>query len=41
MSDWKKYKLGKIAEVQTCPFGSQLHQKEYKLSRPEISLHIK
>ena len=26
----KKYRLGEIAEVQTGPFGSQLHMKDYK-----------
>ena len=26
---WKKYYLKEIAEVQTGPFGSQLHQKDY------------
>lgn len=30
MSEWKEYKLGDIAEVQTGPFGSQLHQSDYK-----------
>jgi len=29
-SNWKNYKLGDIAEVQTGPFGSQLHMKDYK-----------
>jgi len=29
MSEWKKYKLGEIASVQTGPFGSQLHQSDY------------
>ena len=29
MSDWKEYKLGDIANVQTGPFGSQLHNKDY------------
>lgn len=30
MSDWKKIKLGDIAErIQTGPFGSQLHQTDY------------
>ncbi|HMQ70653.1 MAG TPA: restriction endonuclease subunit S, partial [Ignavibacteria bacterium] len=30
MSEWKEYRLGEIAEVQTGPFGSQLHQSDYK-----------
>ena len=29
MSEWKEYKLGEVASVQTGPFGSQLHQKDY------------
>jgi len=29
MSEWKTYKLGDIASVQTGPFGSQLHQSDY------------
>lgn len=29
MSEWKEYKLGDIADVQTGPFGSQLHQSDY------------
>lgn len=28
---WKEYKLGEVAEVQTGPFGSQLHLRDYKL----------
>jgi type I restriction enzyme S subunit len=28
---WNKHKLGEIANVQTGPFGSQLHQKDYVL----------
>lgn len=28
-SEWKKYKLGDIAKVQTGPFGSQLHVSDY------------
>jgi len=28
-SEWKTYKLGEIAEIQTGPFGSQLHQSDY------------
>lgn len=30
MTEWKKYRLGDIAEVQTGPFGSQLHMSDYK-----------
>jgi len=30
MGEWKAYKLKDIAEVQTGPFGSQLHQCDYK-----------
>ena len=30
MSDWREYKLGDMAKVQTGPFGSQLHQSDYK-----------
>src|SRR3990170_224582 len=30
MREWKEYKLGEVAEVQTGPFGSQLHQSDYK-----------
>jgi len=29
MEEWKEYKLGEIAEIQTGPFGSQLHQSDY------------
>ena len=29
MSEWKKIGLGKLAEIQTGPFGSQLHQEDY------------
>lgn len=29
MTKWKTVKLGDVAEVQTGPFGSQLHQKDY------------
>jgi type I restriction enzyme S subunit len=29
MSEWKKYKLGDIAKVQTGPFGSQLKNEQY------------
>ena len=29
MEDWKEYKLGDISDIQTGPFGSQLHQCDY------------
>ena len=29
MTSWKTYKLGEIADIQTGPFGSQLHNKDY------------
>ena len=29
MEEWKTYKLGDIASVQTGPFGSQLHNEDY------------
>lgn len=29
MEEWKSYKLGEIATIQTGPFGSQLHQSDY------------
>ena len=29
MTEWKAYKLGEVADVQTGPFGSQLHQSDY------------
>ncbi len=29
MTSWKTYKLGDIADIQTGPFGSQLHNKDY------------
>lgn len=29
MSKWKECKLGEVADVQTGPFGSQLHQRDY------------
>ena len=29
MEDWTEYKLGDIADIQTGPFGSQLHQRDY------------
>lgn len=31
MSEWKEYRLGEVSKVQTGPFGSQLHQSDYKL----------
>ncbi|MBU4222760.1 MAG: restriction endonuclease subunit S [Euryarchaeota archaeon] len=31
MSEWKEYRLGEVSTVQTGPFGSQLHQSDYKL----------
>src|SRR3990172_1230110 len=30
MGDWKAYKLKDVSDVQTGPFGSQLHQSDYK-----------
>lgn len=29
MSEWKEYKLGDLANIQTGPFGSQLHASDY------------
>ena len=29
MEEWKEYKLGEIANIQTGPFGSQLHNEDY------------
>jgi type I restriction enzyme S subunit len=29
VGDWKKYKLGEVADIQTGPFGSQLHASDY------------
>ena len=29
MEKWKEYKLGEIAQIQTGPFGSQLHKSDY------------
>jgi type I restriction enzyme S subunit len=38
-NNWKTYKLGDIAEVQTGPFGTQLHQKDYvKIGTPIITV---
>ena len=31
MAEWKTYKLGDVADIQTGPFGSQLHNKDYAL----------
>lgn len=31
MSEWKEYKLEEIADIQTGPFGSQLHMSDYRL----------
>lgn len=31
MEEWKEYKIGDVASVQTGPFGSQLHNKDYVL----------
>ena len=31
MTEWKTYRLGDIADIQTGPFGSQLHNKDYAL----------
>lgn len=36
MIDWKEYRLGDIADVQTGPFGSQLHQSDYKITGTPI-----
>jgi type I restriction enzyme S subunit len=36
MSHWKECKLGDVAEVQTGPFGSQLHQSDYKAAGTPI-----
>jgi len=30
LQGWQGYKLGEVAEVQTGPFGSQLHMRDYK-----------
>ena len=29
MEEWKEYKLGELSDIQTGPFGSQLHQRDY------------
>lgn len=37
MSEWKEYKLGEFAEIQTGPFGSQLHASDYvSIGTPSI-----
>ena len=36
MSDWKSSPVGDIADVQTGPFGSQLHREDYKLTGTPI-----
>ncbi len=36
MSEWDKYKIKDVAEVQTGPFGSQLHMRDYKLKGTPI-----
>jgi len=36
MTNWKTYKLGEIASVQTGPFGSQLHQSDYVITGTPI-----
>ena len=39
MSEWKECKLADVAKVQTGPFGSQLHQKDYKaIGTPILTL---
>ncbi len=35
-SKWKEYKLGSVADVQTGPFGSQLHMSDYKIEGTPI-----
>lgn len=38
-NNWKTYKLGEVAEVQTGPFGTQLHQKDYvKIGTPILTV---
>ncbi len=32
MSEWKKVRLGEVADIQCGPFGSQLHESDYVLS---------
>lgn len=36
MNDWKECKLGDVAEIQTGPFGSQLHMSDYKMDGTPI-----
>jgi type I restriction enzyme S subunit len=36
MTDWKETTLGKVAEIQTGPFGSQLHQEDYVIDGTPI-----
>jgi len=36
MSEWQKVKLGDIADVQTGPFGSQLHNEDYVIDGTPI-----
>ena len=36
MEEWKEYKLGDVATIQTGPFGSQLHNKDYVLKGTPI-----
>ena len=39
MEEWKEYKLGDVASVQTGPFGSQLHNKDYvKAGTPIVTV---
>ncbi len=39
MEEWKEYKLGDVASVQTGPFGSQLHNKDYvKVGTPIVTV---
>lgn len=33
---WKSVRLGDVADIQTGPFGSQLHQKDYVLNGTPI-----
>jgi len=36
MNQWEKFKLGDVADIQTGPFGSQLHMSDYKISGTPI-----
>jgi type I restriction enzyme S subunit len=39
MTNWKEFKLEDVATVQTGPFGSQLHQKDYvEIGAPIITV---